>query len=208
LITFDQGDYVEAQVLGGQALTTYRELEDTFGIANTLNNVGWLGHVLGDDERAVALLEESIALCRQLRVVDALIYPLNSLGMVLVECGKYRQAQELLTEGLSLARQTGNREHVMYYLEAFAWMAAPLGAAHGQPAEGARRAARLFGAAEALSNSLSAPLLPDILASHTRHAATARTYLDDGGWEAAWAEGRTMSLEQAIACAVGIEQWG
>ncbi len=78
----------------------------------------------------------------------------------------------------------------------------PLGAVQGQPAAGARRAARLFGAAEALRDTSGELLSPAERSVHERQVANAHAQLDEAAWQTAWAEGRTMTLEQAIVYAL------
>jgi molybdopterin-guanine dinucleotide biosynthesis protein len=57
-------------------------------------------------------------------------------------------------------------------------------------------------AAEALRELMGRSLTPAQLAAHDRDVATARKRLDPESFAAAWAEGRTMTLEQAIAYAL------
>jgi hypothetical protein len=68
----------------------------------------------------------------------------------------------------------------------------------GDPA----RAARLYGAAEALWTRVSIAPDPGSRAQVERHLAAARVRLDEAAWSAAWGEGRAMSSEQAIAYAL------
>ena len=68
----------------------------------------------------------------------------------------------------------------------------------GQP----ERAARLFGAAEALREAIGAPLPPSGRDDHEREVAAARAHLDEHAFVQALAEGQAMSLEQAIAYAL------
>ncbi len=67
----------------------------------------------------------------------------------------------------------------------------------GQP----ERAARILGAMEALE--------ADMFHAHRREyeraIATARAHIEQSEWEAAWAEGQAMTLEQAIAYALSDE---
>ena len=62
--------------------------------------------------------------------------------------------------------------------------------------------ARLAGVATALRRSLGSALPPVDREGHERYLAAARAHLDEAAWEAAWAEGRAMPLEQAIAYAL------
>ena len=66
--------------------------------------------------------------------------------------------------------------------------------AQGQP----ERAARLFGATEALHNTTGLQLEPVDQIQQDRNIAVARAQLDAATFAAAWAEGQAMSLEQAI----------
>ena len=64
------------------------------------------------------------------------------------------------------------------------------------------RAARLFGAAKAVWDSLAASLLPWFVADYERGLAAARLQLGEAAFAAAWAEGRAMSLPLAITYAL------
>ena len=61
----------------------------------------------------------------------------------------------------------------------------------------AERAARLFGACEALREVMDAPPEPGELALQEPYLAAARSQLDETSWQEAWAEGRAMTLEEA-----------
>jgi hypothetical protein len=69
------------------------------------------------------------------------------------------------------------------------------------------QAAQLLAAVEALMEGMDFVLRPE-KADHDRALAAVRADLDDGAFRAAWAEGRTMTLEQAIenALDVGIKR--
>jgi hypothetical protein len=75
---------------------------------------------------------------------------------------------------------------------------AELAVAQGQN----EQAARLLGSAEVLRDAIALPLQPPDRAEHDRIVAAARAQLDKSTFAAAWAEGRSMTLEQAIAYAL------
>ena len=79
-------------------------------------------------------------------------------------------------------------------LEGLAWVAAGLGR---HP-----RAARLFGAAEGQRAVLGHRSAPQETVHHDEAVAATRAALGDAGFHAAWAEGRALTLEQAIAYAL------
>jgi hypothetical protein len=63
-------------------------------------------------------------------------------------------------------------------------------------------AARLWGAAEALRERIAAPIPAEEIPHYQARVAGARQHLDAAAWEQAWAEGRAMSMEEAIAYAL------
>jgi hypothetical protein len=60
-------------------------------------------------------------------------------------------------------------------------------------------AARLWGSAEASRERCGIPLAPLDRVDYEPAVAAARTYLGEQEFDAAWAEGRTMTLEQVLA---------
>jgi hypothetical protein len=64
------------------------------------------------------------------------------------------------------------------------------------------KAARLFGASEALREALGTPLPGSYRANYERNLSSMRKQLDEASVAAAWAEGRAMTMEQAIAYAL------
>ena len=59
-----------------------------------------------------------------------------------------------------------------------------------------------FGAAIALRQSIGVASLPQLRADYDRAVAVVRAQLDTTAFEAAWTEGLTLSVEQAIAHAL------
>ena len=93
-----------------------------------------------------------------------------------------------------LSQEVGDKVGIAYGLEGLAGVAA----GQGEVA----RAARLWGAAEALRRVLGAPLPPTEGAKFAPMVVAAQAQVDPVTWAAAWAEGRAMPLEQAVAYAL------
>jgi hypothetical protein len=140
---------------------------------------------------AAALWEDCLVLSRELGDVWCIAFALGGLGDTARMQGDYRRAAELLREGLSLQLEQGNRMDAAFALEALAILAA----AQQQP----RKAARLWGAAEALREAINAPLPAAYQRDYEPYLAEARAGLGEAAYTAAWAEGRAMPLEQALA---------
>ena len=68
--------------------------------------------------------------------------------------------------------------------------------------DNARRAARLYGAAQALRETIGSPLPAEDRAYYEEAVADVHTIPGEASFEAAWAEGRAMPLEQAVAYAL------
>lgn len=70
-----------------------------------------------------------------------------------------------------------------------------------------RRAARIWGAIERLRAEIGAPIPLDERPNYDRTVAAARAATTDAGaFDAAWQEGRTMNLEQAVEYALGDDE--
>jgi hypothetical protein len=73
----------------------------------------------------------------------------------------------------------------------------------------ASRAAYLGGAAESLWETLKVPPARDARVDHDRAVQSMRAALGEEAFDAAWARGRVLSLEQAITLALeGYSQGG
>ena len=101
-----------------------------------------------------------------------------------------------LAAALAMLRALGNRHTgwIAWCLEEFAgvWRG------RGQ----LKRAARLLGAAEALREATVSTIPPDEHAEYAEAAAALRSALGEEAFAAAWAEGRALSMESAIALAL------
>jgi non-specific serine/threonine protein kinase len=94
-----------------------------------------------------------------------------------------------------LSRDIGARDLIAHAFECLAWVAA----ADQQP----WRAARLAGAAEGLRQALGGVLWPEQRARHAEAVRVARAVLGQESFATAWAEGRALPLDEAIAFALG-----
>jgi predicted ATPase/transcriptional regulator with XRE-family HTH domain len=227
----NQGDYPYAQVLGEESLALCREQENAWGIGLALLSLGdvaldqsdlagarvlfqeglevfrgegeritstWavlsLGRIAaqqGDFTRAQAIYKEVLAHFQALEFRSGSSQVLLDMGQAALAQGDLAQAAALLAESLMLSREVGNLRDCTYCLEGLAAIAG----AQQHP----ERAARLFGAAETLRKAVGMPISPVNRAAYDRDVVTARAQLDDAAFAAAWAAGRVLTLEQAIA---------
>ena len=150
----------------------------------------------GDLDSAVARLEEGLALCRELGDMRDAAIALFILGIIELGRGNPDRGAAMLEESARISRELGDRPSSAYCV----WGLGKVAALRGRSA----LAARLWGAAEALREQLGISLSRfDLVHSgYEQDLATVRSALDESTFEAAWAEGRAMSFEQAIESAL------
>jgi hypothetical protein len=136
-----------------------------------------------------------VARARELGVETALAHGLRYLADVALGEGDLGQAAALLREYLGVAERLGMKSHVAEALRHSGYLARARGEA--------RAAGRLFGAAEQMMEELGWSPAPIGHAEYDRHLRAARAELGEQAFEAAWAEGRAMTPEQAAAYALG-----
>jgi predicted ATPase/transcriptional regulator with XRE-family HTH domain len=191
VVAVEQGDYARAQRLYEESLALRRKLDNPHGVAMALANLGRITEHQGHYTRAKALHTEGLVLFEQLADQSGMANCFNNLGRVACQEHDYPLASHYFLQGLSLFRELQDRRGITECLEGLARIAA----VDGQ----ARRAALLYGAAENLHEQLNTPLAPADRPLYERAVADARAQLDTLLFDAAWAAGRAMPLDQVLA---------
>jgi len=228
--TMGRNDPEQTNLLSERGLSLAREHRDEWGIAMSLHHLGIAATWKGDYKRAQALLQEGLVLARQMGYWAITSYLLSDLGTLASLQGNYEQAIVFNEEGLSLSQAHGDRwgsSYNLLFLALIAYRQSDLDKAmelckqaltlarelkdkrilfgqlelmgmlafcQHQP----ERAAHLISAAEALTESIGVTFMPeeqDIL-------VTLREQLGNAKFESLSAEGRAMTMEQAIAYAL------
>jgi tetratricopeptide (TPR) repeat protein len=197
------GDYERSGALLEESLSLFRQLEDRGGIAMCFFFTGHLAYAQGNLRQASERYQEGLSVFRQLEYSWMIANFLLHLGIVALDEGDDGAAGAYLVESLTLLRNLGDRWLAVHALEVYVGVAVARGARRADAAREGRRAARLFGAVEAERETLGAATLPIYQAHYQRGVAAARALLDGAPFAAAWVAGRAMSLEQAIAEALG-----
>jgi len=182
-----QGDVATAAGLYQECLALAREIG--FGEAEALGALGEISLYQGDMTMARSLLEESVALLQAQEGQVSKAWSLFHLARLSALEGDVTTARALYEECLAIARKVSfiNKP---YYLEGLADVVAT----QGEPTW----AARLWGTAEALRDTMGT-IIPPIYRTDYEHAvAAAQAQLGEKAFAAAWAEGRVMTPEQAL----------
>jgi predicted ATPase/DNA-binding CsgD family transcriptional regulator len=205
-ITFlSEGNPVAAGALVEESLALYKELGAKGGIAASISLLGQLALAQADAATARSLLEESVTLCREMRHQDGLTQSLSALARVEAYQGNYAGACARFQESLAIYGVLDDQDGVAACLEGLAGAVAMQGdagaCAGGKEARNisALWAALLLGSAEALRETISVAIPPVWRADHERSVVAVCTHLGEKAFADTWAEGRTMTAEQALA---------
>ena len=194
LIAGASGDPIAARAGNEQSVRLARDIGNPWISAMVIFSSSMIAAHVGDTGAARVRLEECAVLFRQLRDRHMVNVTRSELGHIERRLGNYAEAATLYHETIAGWLELGDRTALAHELEALGIIAA----AQGQP----RRAAQLFGAADALRQETRSSMTGMERAEYTEALAHARAQVDEPEWSAAWAEGRAMTLEQAVAYAL------
>ncbi len=190
----DQNEPGRASTLAEEVVALQRALGDKAGLVRAFLIIGMVAAVQQDYERAAVLHEETLALARKLEDNFTIILSLALGAFATLGLGDHGRARDLCAEGLELSQQLKMRRLTATHLH----ISAALAGSQGQPAH----SARLWGAAEALRETIGTIFSPVERHVYGSYIAAARAQLDETAWEAVWAEGRAIGLEAAVKYAL------
>jgi tetratricopeptide (TPR) repeat protein len=194
LIAKRNADYKRAVPLFEDSLALGREMGDKWWVSTELIQLGDVARAQGDKDRAATLYADALTLAREVGEKRQIAYSLVNFAIQALDKGEYERAAQLYRESLALLRKIRDRGFVtLGCLEGLASFACHQG--HFE------RAATLFGAGEAFREALHRPRISGA-GEYEQRVASARVALGDAAFATAWAEGRAMTLEQAIEYAL------
>ncbi|WP_433869566.1 ATP-binding protein [Saccharopolyspora sp. CA-218241] len=152
---------------------------------------------LGEEpDSGLALLNECIAITAGYGELFWRAYALWALAQVAIRQDAAERAENAAKEALRLQRELDNRLALAFTLDTLAWTA--------QRQARAERAARLFGAAAALWDSVGASpaFYTPFSATHAEHAQQTRQMLGEETFQDSFDRGRRLSLPGAVEFAL------
>jgi tetratricopeptide (TPR) repeat protein len=223
-----QGDIPRALHLLEQAVDAWRRLDDPFHLADALCTFG-IVLMYADDDRAVPVLSESVAIARELPDQRWFGGACWALGRAQHYAGDFAGAAAHLAESLEKARELGNPAGISFSLWALGDLACDQGDAlngialmrealpiqselgdswsallclerlAATAADDPARSVRLLAAAEAWREAAAMARPPVEAARYQNALAALRSALGEPSFTAAWEAGLGLSSEQAIA---------
>ena len=187
------GDYERAAALYEQSRADSREPGFVYFEAASLTGLGFVALRVGDSARALQLGEEALDMWRKLGDSNWIVAALNLVGMAAEEQGDRSRAWVALREAVTLGPWGGALRAV-----------ATLELHTGRP----ERAARLLGGVDRILEGrvigigFGGVISPSQRSLFEGEVEMVREAMNEGAFEASWAEGRSMTLEDGAAYAL------
>ena len=184
-------DVARAEPVIRACLTLYQELGEAWGIGAGTYGLGRIARYQGDDERAIALLTESVVIGRRIDYRQGIGSSLETLGQIALGRGDLPRAGDLFAEALALFVGIRNEVGVAQSLEGLAGVAIAGGEVE--------RGVRLVAGGAALRESIGTPVVPLDRPVLDQRVAAARALLGESSFAAAWLVGQARPTVEAIA---------
>jgi len=195
-VAYFDSDPVGTRKLAEKSLAIAEVLGDRWLIAWDLHLLGLAAYIANDDAAAIGFYDRSLEIRYELGHIVGIVIALHLKGSACQRSGNLAAALELYREALRVVRELNSAWLLSTVLPHFAGLAA-----EHQP----KRVARLGGAVTLMSESADTLPIPLTQALLNEGVQLARRKLGEAAFAAAWAEGRAMSLEAAIAEALAVE---
>jgi predicted ATPase/class 3 adenylate cyclase len=189
----NMGETARGVALSDESLVEARNLKDDVDVMlNTFAQAAeGLALVPGEEGRAVALAAETVEVAQRAGKPYYEVYARRVLAFGALLSGDLLQAKEQALWALRVARDQDLTDDMLFAVES-------VGLVAGRT-DHSVKSARLLGAVATLRESIG--LAADSLWRHAADVmvASARNALGEGRWAAAFAAGRALSLEEAVA---------
>jgi predicted ATPase/class 3 adenylate cyclase len=181
-----------AQELFQEALTLYEELDDQSGVARSKADIAFVFMMQGRPGDALPLLEQAVARSRELGDMFRLSDDLEAVGQARRLTGDHEGARGAYLEALDILSEVDNPAGIAAVVEMMSALESALGRHE--------RAMRLFGAAEAINESIGGGHPPEA-GMLGDPVGAAREAIGKDATDRALAEGKAMARDEAAAYA-------
>ncbi len=192
-IVVTHGDSKAMRAYAEEGLQLYRKAGAHWDLAMALFGMGLLATWQGNYAEARSRFEACLPLFTELKDRNHVNGIRSELAHLERRQGHFAQAKPLYRETLLEWQRLGHRAAIAHELECLAIIA--------KSQEEDERAARLFGAAEVLRENINLPMTPFEHVEYAREVSDLRANMNEAAFAKAWADGRALTMEQAIALA-------
>lgn len=190
-----RNDVAEGRRLAAEALAVSEAADDEPGRSNAVHLLGVGAQIAGDLLDARGWMTKRLALVRTSGNGMLIASEASNLSMVERQLGNLDVAESLAREALEVGERSGDRFTTPFAIAGLAAIATERGAFE--------RAATLVGAAEAIMAAQQMAWPPDERPHYERMLGQLPEVIGPTAFERARALGQAMSVEQAIAVALG-----
>jgi len=189
------GNFQEAEKYIALFLSIMKEGTVSFhsGFLNLGMGIG--ARAQGRFDHAQRHFEEGLRIFSQMGHKGMVVGMTSEIAHTKRAMGNFAEAKQTYRETIKAYHDTGNRPAVAHQLECFAMIAVV--------DEEPQRAAKLFGAADAIREVTGHKPTDEEQAEEAQFITRLHAMLSDTEFNALWAEGKSMTMEQAIQLAVG-----
>jgi len=188
------GDFSSPVLWLEEARELHRQLGNTLREADGLSYYGLLAYWQGDYKQARTSYEESAKLYDKVGHLLNVSWSRVDIAYIVLRQGDYQEAKERFRSCIQQFQKANNTIALIYAMEGLASMNVD----HGQ----AERAVLLFAWADAMRERIGDYRPPVEQASVERDLAVIHSKLDDAAFSKAHAEGKGMTIEDAVALAL------
>jgi predicted ATPase/class 3 adenylate cyclase len=189
-------DLEAAKVYSEQGLALLRKSDNRWGLTMTLTSLGMAARYQGRMEEARSNLSVCLPIFHEIGDRHRANMIVSELAHIDRIEGRYDLAMQAYRATIIEWERLGHRAAVANQLECFAFVA--------KRYEEAERAAKLFGAAEALREIINIPMTKIERIEYDQEVADLRAGMDDQSFLSFWADGRALTMEQAIEFALEV----
>jgi ATP/maltotriose-dependent transcriptional regulator MalT len=198
LLFVQQEDLGRAQRLVEQSLAFFQQRGYAWYRAYPLSLLAQMRLVQGELGIAREWLEESLVLVQEVGDREGAVETMLNVARVTLAQEEQVLTRRRYQEVLTILHEMGSQQFLAACLEGLA-AAVVAQAAEQEPSVQTRWAAQLWGAAASLREAMGTPLPAVQRPADEQARAAARGRLGDHPFAAAWAQGRSMTPEQAVA---------
>jgi hypothetical protein len=191
----EHGNESEKEIYFEKLMEKMRETPGSYQAAMFHLGMGMDESVRGNYEAAKRIFEEGRKIFKRIGSLNFQLVMQSEIGHVERHTGNLSQAKMIYLETIKGWQEIGNRSAIAHQLECFGFLAI----ADEEP----QRTAKLFGAAETLREKTQSPMADNELSEYNQSVSQLRSMLPEAEFNALWAAGKSMTMEQAIQLALG-----
>jgi tetratricopeptide (TPR) repeat protein len=193
-LAVDADSIASLRLQQAQALPLLRKGGNPWMLALNVFDTARVSEMSGDFGQAVVDFEEASRLFQSIQDRQYFCASRSMLAHFLRRQGRNEEAAAIYRQTIRYWQELGHLSAVAHELECFAYLACAQGYV--------RRAVRLLAAAGNVRDAGGSPMSSVERDEYDRAVSQLRGNLDAAGFEAAWAKGQALTLEQAIELAL------